>query len=85
MSDEPEVARHYSAQYSQFADDLHARIRRLAFGEDIGQNSWLTVEELERFASRLDLEAIENGEPTTDAVHEAMGPYSRGSVKNIIA
>jgi SAM-dependent methyltransferase len=55
MTDEPVVAGHYSAQYGQFAAEVHADVRRLAFGEDIGQNSWLTVEELERFSSWLEL------------------------------
>jgi SAM-dependent methyltransferase len=55
VPDEREVADHYSAQYRQFADDVHAQVRRDAFGEDIGQNSWLTVTELERFVSWLDL------------------------------
>lgn len=34
---------------------MYAEIRRAAFGEDIGQNSWLTVDELARFVSRLEL------------------------------
>lgn len=55
MPDEPEVADHYSAQYGQFAAEVHAQVRQLAFGEDIGQNSWLTVDELERFSSWLEL------------------------------
>ena len=57
MPDTPEVADHYSAQYGQFAADVHAQVRRAAFGEDIGQNSWLTVAELERFAGWLELDA----------------------------
>lgn len=57
MPNEPEVARHYSAHYGQFGDDVHARVRRDAFGEDIGQNSWLTVDELTWFASSLGLDA----------------------------
>ena len=52
---EAEVAEHYSAQYSQFASDVHASVRHAAFGEDIGQNSWLTVDELEQFSSWLEL------------------------------
>jgi SAM-dependent methyltransferase len=35
---------------------VYAEVRREAFGEDIGQNSWLTIEELERFSSWLELE-----------------------------
>lgn len=37
--------RHYDAQYGRFSSDLYAAIRREAFGEDIGQNSWLTSDE----------------------------------------
>lgn len=55
VADEPEVAGHYSAQYGQFAAEVHANVRRAAFGEDIGQNSWLTADELERFSSCLEL------------------------------
>jgi SAM-dependent methyltransferase len=55
VSEKPEVADHYSAQYEQFAAEVHGQVRRAAFGEDIGQNSWLTVDELERFAGWLKL------------------------------
>ena len=41
--------RHYDAQYGQFSSDLYAAIRREAFGEDIGQNSWLTADEHDLF------------------------------------
>ena len=55
MPDKPEVAEHYSAHYRDFAAEVYGAVRREAFGVDVGQNSWLTVDELERFASRLDL------------------------------
>ena len=55
MSETPELAGHYSAHYGQFADEVHAQVRRAAFGEDIGQNSWLTRDELEQFARWLRL------------------------------
>jgi ubiquinone/menaquinone biosynthesis C-methylase UbiE len=61
------VADHYSAQYSQFATEVHADVRRVAFGEDIGQNSWLTAEELERFSSCLELG------PSSDLLDVACG------------
>jgi len=35
----------YSVTYGSFASDLSAEIRREAFGEDIGQNSWTTAQE----------------------------------------
>jgi SAM-dependent methyltransferase len=55
VTERPEVADHYGAHYRDFAADVYAEVRRAAFGEDVGQNSWLTVDELERFASRLEL------------------------------
>jgi len=55
VSDQPSVVDHYSAQYGQFAAGVHEQVRRAAFGEDVGQNSWLTVDELERFAGWLEL------------------------------
>jgi SAM-dependent methyltransferase len=56
MPEKPRGADHYSAQYGQFAAEVHEQVRRTAFGEDIGQNSWLTVDELDRFAERLELD-----------------------------
>lgn len=55
MSESPEVADHYSAQYGQFAVDVHEKVRLAAFGADVGQNSWLTVDELESFGRLLGL------------------------------
>jgi SAM-dependent methyltransferase len=48
-------AGHYNANYGNFQTELYANIRREAFGEDIGQNSWLTADEQDRFLSWLDL------------------------------
>src|SRR5271157_496154 len=45
----------YDANYNNFQTDLYEQIRREAFGEDIGQNSWLTADEQDRFLSWLDL------------------------------
>jgi SAM-dependent methyltransferase len=55
MGSKPEVAEHYSTHYRDFAADVYGDVRREAFGVDIGQNSWLTVDELERFGSLLQL------------------------------
>jgi SAM-dependent methyltransferase len=55
MGSKPEVAGHYSAHYRDFGADVYGDVRREAFGVDIGQNSWLTVRELERFGSLLRL------------------------------
>ncbi|HEX6582557.1 MAG TPA: class I SAM-dependent methyltransferase [Thermoleophilaceae bacterium] len=43
----------YDRTYAGFADQLNARIRSEAFGEEIGQNSWLTADELRRFRDWL--------------------------------
>jgi SAM-dependent methyltransferase len=55
VAEKPGVPGHYSAHYGQFDAEVHAQVRRLAFGEDIGQNSWLTADELARFSSLLEL------------------------------
>lgn len=54
MSQQPTV-RYYDAQYSQFATQLYAEIRAAAFGEDIGQNGWLTRDEHDMFIGWLAL------------------------------
>lgn len=41
--------------YAHFSEQVLAAVRQATFGEDIGQNSWLTVDEYERFAGWLDL------------------------------
>jgi SAM-dependent methyltransferase len=46
---------HYNANYGNFQTELYAQIRLEAFGEDIGQNSWLTSEEQDIFLEWLDL------------------------------
>jgi len=48
-------AGHYDANYGNFESDLYSEIRREAFGEDIGQNSWLTVDEQDSFIPALAL------------------------------
>jgi cyclopropane fatty-acyl-phospholipid synthase-like methyltransferase len=57
MAQTPDAFDHYGAHYRQFAAEVYAEVRRAAFGEDIGQNSWLTIGELDRFASRLGLQS----------------------------
>jgi SAM-dependent methyltransferase len=54
---EPEAprVRHYDANYNRFSTDLYARIRQEAFGEDIGQNSWLTADEHDLFIAWMSL------------------------------
>lgn len=57
MSEKPTVRDHYGAHYRDFAADVHEEVRRAAFGDDVGQNSWLTQNELERFGQQLGLSA----------------------------
>jgi SAM-dependent methyltransferase len=46
----------YDSVYGGFADDLNAEIRAEAFGEEIGQNSWLTADEHRSFFHMLGLD-----------------------------
>jgi SAM-dependent methyltransferase len=46
----------YDRTYGSFADRLNATIRSEAFGEEIGQNSWLTADEHREFFRWLELE-----------------------------
>src|SRR5678816_4161475 len=41
------------SSYSNFTEQVLAAIREETFGKDIGQNSWLTVDEYDRFISWL--------------------------------
>jgi len=45
----------YDGTYSRFSEQVLAAVRAAASGEDIGQNSWLTVDELDRFLAWLEL------------------------------
>lgn len=47
----------YQSVYDNFAHSVLAKVRSESFGEDIGQNSWLTVDEYRRFLGLLDLNA----------------------------
>jgi 2-polyprenyl-3-methyl-5-hydroxy-6-metoxy-1,4-benzoquinol methylase len=46
---------HYDANYGNFQTELYAQIRHEAFGEDIGQNSWLTSGEQDMFLGWIEL------------------------------
>ncbi len=50
----------YDSTYGSFAEKVQAEIRREAYGEDIGQNSWLTAEELRHFLQQLQLGPLSN-------------------------
>lgn len=42
----------YDHVYADFASDAEAAVRREAFGEDMGQSSWITSTEWLSFADR---------------------------------
>lgn len=67
-------AGHYDANYGNFRTGLYAEIRQEAFGEDIGQNSWLTAAEQDRFLEWLDLT---KGNALLDVACGAGGPALR--------
>ena len=67
-------AGHYDANYGNFRAELYAQIRHEAFGEDIGQNSWLTSDEQDRFLQWLDLSP---GKTLLDVACGAGGPALR--------
>src|SRR5438445_12452871 len=73
-SDSLPVASHYNANYGYFQTELYAQIRHEAFGEDIGQNSWLTSDEQDKFLGWLDLSA---GKTLLDVACGAGGPALR--------
>jgi SAM-dependent methyltransferase len=55
MTHQDSVVDQYGAQYGHFASRLYAEIRAETFGEDIGQNGWLTAEEQDLFLTWLGL------------------------------
>ena len=67
-------AGHYDANYGNFQAELYAQIRHEAFGEDIGQNSWLTSDEQDRFLEWLELSP---GKTLLDVACGAGGPALR--------
>lgn len=64
----------YGASYGQFATELYAEIRREAFGEDIGQNGWLTAEEQDVFLTWL---GLDRGDRLLDVACGSGGPALR--------
>jgi len=47
----------YNSTYGNFNENVLAEIRQEAFGEDIGQNSWITTDEYDTFCGWLNLSA----------------------------
>jgi SAM-dependent methyltransferase len=54
MSDRVDL---YNSTYGNFSEQVLAEIRREAYGEDIGQNSWITADEYDTFYGWLGLGA----------------------------
>jgi len=73
-SKSPSSAGHYDANYGNFQTRLYEEIRHEAFGEDIGQNSWLTADEQDRFLPWLKLT---RGKVLLDVACGAGGPALR--------
>jgi cyclopropane fatty-acyl-phospholipid synthase-like methyltransferase len=71
-------AEQYNAIYGNFEADVYAQIRRESFGEDIGQNSWLTADEQDRFLQWLSLSP---GKMLLDVACGAGGPALRIAAK----
>ena len=76
---EPHYPRHvgehvplYASAYAGFTAREH--VRQQTYGDDLGQSGWLTVDELERFAEWLDLDA---GSRLLDVGCGAGGPALR--------
>jgi 2-polyprenyl-3-methyl-5-hydroxy-6-metoxy-1,4-benzoquinol methylase len=65
---------YYDTNYGNFETELYSEIRREAFGEDIGQNSWLTASELDAFLGWLDLST---GKTALDVACGSGGPALR--------
>ena len=58
---------YYDTLYGTFAEDIQAAVRADAFGEEIGQNSWLTADEHRGFFELLGLN------PSTNVLDVASG------------
>jgi 2-polyprenyl-3-methyl-5-hydroxy-6-metoxy-1,4-benzoquinol methylase len=74
MSNEGSLVDHYDAQYGNFASELYAQVRSVVFGEDIGQNGWLTANEQDLFLSYL---SLEKGSKLLDVACGSGGPTLR--------
>jgi SAM-dependent methyltransferase len=49
------IPNHYGGYYRDAAADVYATVRREIYGDDLGQNSWLTREQLDSLVGRLGL------------------------------
>jgi len=69
----------YDSNYENFQAELYKQVRREAFGEDIGQNSWLTADEQDKFLSWL---ALSSGKTLLEAGCGAGGPALRAAARS---
>ena len=53
MPPEPSHVKNYEPLYAAFDSPLMQQLRREAYGEDIGQHSWVTADELRADIARL--------------------------------
>lgn len=74
MSDQDSIVDHYGAQYGNFASELYAQIRSETFGEDIGQNGWLTADEQDLLLTYL---SLDSGSKLLDVACGSGGPTLR--------
>lgn len=61
----------YAGTYKNYAEETYAQIRQETYGEDIGQNSWITAKEYRHFFSLLNLRA---GEKVLEIATGSGGP-----------
>lgn len=69
---------HYDSNYGNFQTALYEEIRKEAFGEDIGQSSWITADEQDRFLGLLNLSP---GKTLLDVACGSGGPALRIAAK----
>ena len=65
---------YYDTTYGNFQTSLYEEIRQEAYGEDVGQNGWLTADEQKKFVSWLGLTA---GKTLLDVACGVGGPALR--------
>jgi len=54
------MAELYNTHYGEFAADVQGAVRSETYGEDIGQSSWMTADELRYFATILRIDSSSN-------------------------
>ncbi len=67
----------YDSTYGRFNDDVYTRIRRRIWGEDIGQNGWVTTPEHDMLIARLALGSDAASKRILDVACGSGGPTLR--------